>query len=153
MMAALSARRAMSAPPDLPPLPDEPAASLPASFQVELRPQGWRFDAPPHETLLLAAQHSGLKLPSSCRNGTCRACIARLVDGRIDYRIEWPGLSREEKDEGWILPCVACARSNLVLDAPEAINLFDELPPPPAPPGANSIPPAPPRGTATDAKS
>ncbi|MFP5392026.1 MAG: (2Fe-2S)-binding protein, partial [Gammaproteobacteria bacterium] len=32
----------------------------------------------------------------------------------------WPGLSREEKQEGWILPCVALARSDLVLAAPAA---------------------------------
>ncbi|UXH80837.1 2Fe-2S iron-sulfur cluster-binding protein [Roseateles amylovorans] len=104
-----------------------------ASFSVELRPQGWRFEAPPDQTLLLAALDMGLRLPHSCRNGTCRACIAKLAAGTIDYRIEWPGLSREEKAEGWILPCVACARSDLVLEAPAAINLFD-LPPPPAPP-------------------
>lgn len=101
-----------------------------ADFSVELQPQGWRFDAPRDQTLLLAALDHGLQLPHSCRNGTCRACIARLVSGRIAYRVEWPGLSREEKDEGWILPCVACARSNLVLDQPAALNLFDVPPPP-----------------------
>ena len=107
-----------------------PSAPAPAVHAVDLHPQGWRFDAPEDQTLLLAALDHGLRLPHSCRNGTCRACIAKLVSGRIDYRIEWPGLSREEKDEGWILPCVACARSDLVLDQPQAINLFD-IPPPP----------------------
>ena len=92
---------------------------------VELQPHGWRFDAPEGQTLLLAALDHGLRLPHSCRNGTCRACIAKLVSGNIAYRIEWPGLSREEKEEGWILPCVACARSDLVLDQPQTINLFD----------------------------
>ncbi len=106
------------------------AAAHPAVHSVALQPQGWRFDAPEDQTLLLAALDHGLRLPHSCRNGTCRACIARLVSGRIAYRIEWPGLSREEKDEGWILPCVACARSDLVLDQPQAINLFDVPPPP-----------------------
>ncbi len=101
-----------------------------AVHSVALQPQGWRFDAPEDQTLLLAALDHGLRLPHSCRNGTCRACIARLVSGHIAYRIEWPGLSREEKDEGWILPCVACARSDLVLDQPQAINLFDVPPPP-----------------------
>ncbi len=105
--------------------------TAPVVHAVELQPQGWRFDASEDQTLLLAALDHGLRLPHSCRNGTCRACIARLVAGRIDYRIEWPGLSREEKDEGWILPCVACARSDLVLDQPQAINLF-EVPAPPS---------------------
>jgi ferredoxin len=112
------------------------APSSTAVHAVELHPQGWRFDAPENETLLLAALEHGLRLPHSCRNGTCRACIAKLVTGRVDYRIAWPGLSREEKDEGWILPCVACARSDLVLDQPQAINLFDV----PVPPGSRSGP-------------
>jgi len=32
-------------------------------------------------------------------------------------------VSREEKAEGWILPCVAVARSDLVIDVPEAETL------------------------------
>jgi len=38
----------------------------------------------------------------------------------VRYRIEWPGLSREEKAEGWILPCVAEAASDVVIEAPAA---------------------------------
>ncbi len=105
-----------------------PTATTADVFEVTLQPQGWRFEAPADQSLLLAALDMGLRLPHSCRNGTCRACIARLTSGRIAYRIEWPGLSREEKDEGWILPCVACARSDLVLEAPAAINLFEVEP-------------------------
>jgi hypothetical protein len=33
----------------------------------------------------------------------------------VTYRIEWPGLSAEEKVEGYILPCVAHAASDLTL--------------------------------------
>ncbi|HEU6454319.1 MAG TPA: 2Fe-2S iron-sulfur cluster-binding protein, partial [Roseateles sp.] len=51
----------------------------------------------------------------SCRNGTCRTCIARLVQGRIEHRIPWPGLSAEEKADGFVLPCVAEARSDVTL--------------------------------------
>ncbi|MET0518466.1 MAG: 2Fe-2S iron-sulfur cluster-binding protein [Burkholderiaceae bacterium] len=98
----------------------------PTEFQVEIAPQGWRFDCAPDQPLLLAALAQGLRMPHSCRNGTCRACLARLLDGRIDYRIEWPGLSREEKAEGLILPCVALPRSPLKIAAPATVNLFDE---------------------------
>ncbi|WP_061149224.1 2Fe-2S iron-sulfur cluster-binding protein [Caballeronia arvi] len=71
------------------------------------------------ETLLEAALRAGLSLPRSCRNGTCRACMCRLVDGEIGYRVEWPGLTAEEKAEGWILPCVALAKSDVTIDQPE----------------------------------
>jgi len=95
-------------------------------FQIEIAPQGWRFEGAARQTLLLAALEQGLRMPHSCRNGSCRACIARLLEGQIEYRIEWPGLSREEKAEGWILPCVACPRSDLRVEAPATVNLFDE---------------------------
>jgi ferredoxin len=55
-------------------------------------------------------------LASSCRNGSCRACMTRLVQGRVRYQVEWPGLLAEEKAQGWILPCVACPESDLVLE-------------------------------------
>nr|WP_074168885.1 2Fe-2S iron-sulfur cluster-binding protein [Caballeronia fortuita] len=72
------------------------------------------------ETLLEAALRARLSLPRSCRNGTCRACMCRLVDGEIAYRIEWPGLTPEEKAEGWILPCVALAQSDVTIAQPDA---------------------------------
>jgi ferredoxin len=68
--------------------------------------------------ILLAAQQAGLRLPSSCRNGTCRTCLCRVVNGKVRYEIEWPGLSAEEKNQGFILPCVAYAMSDVVIDEP-----------------------------------
>jgi ferredoxin len=61
-------------------------------------------------------------LPRSCRNGTCRECIAHLSHGRVRYRIEWPGLSADERSEGWVLPCVAVAETDLVLLQPRAVE-------------------------------
>jgi ferredoxin len=65
--------------------------------------------------LLAAAEAAGLVWPSSCRNGTCRTCIRRIESGSVGYRIDWPGLSRDEKDDGYILPCVAYPQSDLTL--------------------------------------
>jgi ferredoxin len=92
-------------------------------FAVVLEPSGRRFDAPAGVPLLRAAREAGLILPSSCRNGTCRACICRLISGRVRYAIDWPGLSAEEKAEGFILPCVAIPESPLVIDAAPMIDL------------------------------
>jgi len=93
-------------------------------FSVRIEPSGAQFDAGASQSLLAAAADAGIRLPSSCRNGTCRSCLCRLESGRIGYRIDWPGLSAEEKLEGWILPCVAEARSDLVIDAPRAASVF-----------------------------
>lgn len=72
------------------------------------------------QTLLQAAHAAGIRLPRSCQNGTCRACMCKMLDGRIAYRIEWPGLLAEEKADGWVLPCVALAHGDVVLEVPTA---------------------------------
>ena len=87
-----------------------------ASFSVTMTEQGWQFPASAGQPLLLSAAEAGIALPSSCRNGTCRTCISRVASGQVHYRIEWPGLSAEEKRDGYILPCVAYPQSDLALE-------------------------------------
>ena len=98
------------APPDT---PDAPAPPAPV-YQARINPSGQGFDAPADLPLLLAAERAGLAVVSSCRNGTCRACICQLASGRVVYRIDWPGLSLDEKQAGCILPCVAYPVSDVV---------------------------------------
>ena len=71
--------------------------------------------AKPDQTLLLSARAAGHALPASCRNGVCRSCICRLHSGSVTYRMQWPGLSAEEKADGLFLPCVAYPASDLVM--------------------------------------
>ncbi len=87
---------------------------------IVLHPSGLRFTADGETSLLLAAESAGVDLPSSCRNGTCRTCICRLRSGAAAHLIEWPGLSFDEKREGYILPCVAVAQGDLEIEAPLA---------------------------------
>jgi len=93
-------------------------------FTVRITPSQRQFDAAPDASLLEAAEEAGISLPSSCRNGTCRTCICKLVSGTVTYRVEWPGLSAEEKADGYTLPCVAQATSDLVLDQADAAELW-----------------------------
>ena len=93
-------------------------------MKVRLEPSGLDFETDAGTTLLKAAEAAGIELPSSCRNGTCRTCICRRLSGETRHTIEWPGLSAEEKAEGWILPCVAQALGDLTLDVPGARALF-----------------------------
>lgn len=98
---------------------DEGAA--PGLFHARLLPSGRDFPAPAQQTLLASALAAGIPLPSSCRNGTCRACLRPLHAGTVQYRIAWPGLLPEERTGGWVLPCVAYPLSDVVLgdaDAP-----------------------------------
>jgi ferredoxin len=82
---------------------------------VTVQPHGWRFEADAGRPLLTSALTAGVILPSSCRNGTCRACLCLMEAGQVHYTIEWPGLSPDEKREGCILPCVACPDTDLVI--------------------------------------
>ncbi|MYM40691.1 2Fe-2S iron-sulfur cluster-binding protein [Duganella qianjiadongensis] len=90
------------------------------SVQVTLAGQNWVFEARAGETILEAAEWSGVILPSSCRTGACRTCMCKSTRGKVRYHVEWPGLSKEEKRDGYILPCVAEAETDLTLEIPAA---------------------------------
>lgn len=89
----------------------------PVIHRIALAPGAHAFPAPSDQTVLRSALDAGIDLPASCRNGTCRVCLRRLHSGQVHYRIEWPGLSSEERVAGYILPCVAHPRSDLILSA------------------------------------
>lgn len=78
-------------------------------------PDARQFDAWSHQPLLVSMEQGGIDWPSSCRNGTCRTCFSKLESGQVRYEIAWPGLSAEEKEDGYVLPCVAYPGSDVVL--------------------------------------
>ena len=87
-------------------------------YQVSIVGCDLPFTASATTTLLDAARAAGVALPNSCRNGTCRTCLSHLQSGSVRYQIEWPGLSFDEKRDGYVLPCVAYPLSDLVLEQP-----------------------------------
>lgn len=91
------------------------------NFHIVIQPAGLQLDAVEGISILEAAILHDVRMPSSCRNGTCRTCMCRLDSGKVGYRIEWPGLSADEKKEGYILPCVAYPESDLHIDVPAAV--------------------------------
>lgn len=91
------------------------------SATLTLLPLGVTVPVAPGQSLLEAALAAGVSLPRSCRNGTCRACRCQMLSGAVRYRIDWPGLSADERDAGDILPCVA-------LPEAEGVNIVIEVP-------------------------
>ncbi len=79
-------------------------ADQPRSFPVE-----------ESETLLAAGLRHGLALPFGCQSGGCGSCRVRLVSGTIDYPFPPPALSAAEQAAGYILMCLAHARSPLTI--------------------------------------
>lgn len=85
-------------------------------FRIQLVKQGIEFSCATNETILQAALRHGVIIANSCRNGSCRTCLCRLQTGQVNYVVEWPGLSFDEKLDGYILPCVATPLSPLIID-------------------------------------
>ncbi|TVR01887.1 MAG: hypothetical protein EA398_09035 [Deltaproteobacteria bacterium] len=68
------------------------------------------------QTLLDATREAGVALPFSCGMGGCAACRLRVVEGQVAMH-EPNALSADERREGYVLTCIACPRSTLVIDA------------------------------------
>jgi ferredoxin len=70
------------------------------------------------ETDLLATiQKLGLSIRQACRNGVCGLCRCRLVGGEITYHHRDPyALGEEDREAGFILPCIAFAVSDLEVE-------------------------------------
>lgn len=69
------------------------------------------------DPMLADLQAAGLCVRQACRNGVCGICRCRLVEGSIDYGLRRPhALWQKDQDDGIILPCIARASSDLVLE-------------------------------------
>jgi len=96
--------------------------------RLRLEPLGVTLPVAEGQSLLEAALAAGIRLRSSCRNGSCRECIATLEAGHVRYRIDWPGLSPDERAAGCVLPCVALPEGDVVLRQPfhDAVASLDK---------------------------
>jgi ferredoxin len=91
------------------------SSQQPPVFKGLVQDTGAAFAAPAGQSLFASMRQAGIDWPVSCRNGTCRTCIGRLVEGQVAYDIPWPGLSLEEKREGCCLPCIARPLGDFVI--------------------------------------
>jgi ring-1,2-phenylacetyl-CoA epoxidase subunit PaaE len=66
----------------------------------------YTFKVEPHQTILEAALELDIDLPYSCQAGMCTACLGKCTSGKIKMD-EDEGLTQKEKEEGWVLTCVA----------------------------------------------
>ncbi len=81
------------------------------------------FHTLPHETLLQAALRQGIALPFSCRGGVCHTCTMRCTAGAIPERAQ-KGLSREQAEKGYFLPCVCQPQGDMAIDFPLPDDFF-----------------------------
>jgi ferredoxin len=67
-------------------------------------------------TLLDLAEKNGVQIPYGCRQGLCGACATRVLSGTVQMDVE-AGLTVEQKNAGYVLPCVSRAKGTVVVAA------------------------------------
>ncbi len=66
-------------------------------------------------TLLDLAERNGVQIPYGCRLGQCGTCATRVLSGAVQMDVE-AGLTSEQKNAGYVLPCVSRPKGVVVLD-------------------------------------
>jgi 2Fe-2S type ferredoxin len=76
------------------------------------------FEVRDDEPILDAALRAGVRVPYSCRQGTCRTCLSHVSEGDsfVDADPDDVFIDDDEVEDGWRLLCVTRCRSDIVLD-------------------------------------
>ena len=96
------------------PIPDSSGDSSVAF--VEFSRSGFSFEIIDDQTLLEFAETLGISIPYGCRQGQCGTCATRLLRGSVTMETD-DGLSAEQKQAGFILPCVSRLQGSISIDA------------------------------------
>lgn len=88
---------------------DAPLSDSDAKHEVLFAKSDIRVEVDENTNLLALAEELGIEHQSGCRNGVCKACSCRKMEGKV----------YGEDDEQWpaVTLCTSYARSNLVIDA------------------------------------
>jgi CDP-4-dehydro-6-deoxyglucose reductase len=89
------------------------------AYSVQLAKTGVQFTVEKDETILEAAENAGIVLSYSCRSGTCRSCMTRVLSGSAEHDPEYAdeiNIDAGEMADGYRLLCSALAHSDLVLE-------------------------------------
>jgi ferredoxin len=80
---------------------------------------GDEFEVEPGETVLEAAQRSGVIIPYSCQSGTCRTCISRVISGSVEHDPEYVDdllIDEDEVAAGYRLLCSSLAHADSTIE-------------------------------------
>ena len=99
------------------------------TYTITVEPLGREVECREDQTILDACLRNGVWLPHSCTHGTCATCKADVLDGDVDHGAASTfALMDYERDEGKLLPCTACPRSDVTIEADidvdESVEVF-----------------------------
>jgi len=90
------------------------------SFKVQIDSSDHAFDVDDGESVLDAALRQGVAMPYGCRNGACRSCKGKLIDGEVAYPDGTPkALTPLDTAQGWTLFCKAHPQTDLRIEVEE----------------------------------
>ena len=88
--------------------------------RLHLEPSGRVLEVKSEESVLEAALRQGVALPYGCRNGACRSCRARILDGAVHYPDGPPkALQPSDRDDGFVFLCAAHLRAGARIEVEE----------------------------------
>lgn len=101
-------------------LPEQAPAHVPSSVGVSrlrLSQSLVELDCAPGTAILdaLHALPNGPRIPNACRSGVCGTCKLRKLDGQVEMNHNG-GITDEEIDEGYILPCCSVPLSDVTIE-------------------------------------
>jgi ferredoxin-NADP reductase len=85
------------------------------AYEMQFARSGVSTTVAPEQTLLEASEACGADIPSLCRAGVCGTCRTRVLKGDVDCTSQI--LDEDDRQEGFVLPCVSRARSDCHVDA------------------------------------
>jgi hypothetical protein len=83
-------------------------------IQLELRRSGKQIEVAANQSILDAMLDAGANVAYSCRTGSCKTCVVKLLDGEPDHRDI--ALSTVEREQDQLFcPCVSRAQGDRLL--------------------------------------
>jgi glycine betaine catabolism B len=95
-------------------IPNQQSSASPVVFFSQL---GQEVACDGEESILEIAEQEGVAIRSGCRQGVCGACKKRKLEGEIRYEGEPDGLDENERNNDFILPCIAFPVGKVVIEA------------------------------------
>lgn len=89
------------------------------TYEVEFVDEDLTIEIAENQPILEAAEEAGLDLPYQCRMGVCGVCSGMVLEGEVD-QTEAMFLSENEREEGYVLTCIAEPRSDLKIKTRES---------------------------------
>lgn len=87
-----------------------PGAATGRALEMKCLPDEQIIPVERGQSLLEAAESGGVDIPSLCRAGVCGTCRVRVTEGDVDC--DTTTLDERELGQGYVLACVAQARTN-----------------------------------------